>query len=81
MYYYAYMLQNGDGVPVDIDESVKYYKMAIDRGYINAMISYAIMLRDGIGISIDKEEAKKYFKMAIDKGSSIAMDSLCSHVI
>ena len=38
MYNYAYMLDFGDGIEVNKEEAIKYYKMAIDKDFPDAMI-------------------------------------------
>ena len=53
------MLNNGEGIPVDYKESIKYYKMAIDKGNSDAMYNYAVMLKNGQGVPIDCREVTK----------------------
>ena len=51
------MLKNGQGVEVNYEEAIKYYKMAIDKGVPYAMNNYAMLLYNG-----DKQKAIKYFR-------------------
>lgn len=54
----AQMLDKGEnGVPVNKTEAVRYYKIAIDQGYENAMNNNADMLQNGDGITVDKVQA------------------------
>lgn len=53
-----------NGVPMNIEEAIKFFKKAIDLGIPISMINYTEMLFNGKGVSVNKEEALKYFKMA-----------------
>ena len=68
MYEYAKMLSS-----INIEESIKYFKMTIDNGSINAMNDYAIILIKGELCPVNLEESAKYFKMAADKGDISAI--------
>ena len=78
MYHYAYMLEHGNGVPINKEEAIKYYKMAIDKGNSSAMNNYADMLQYGKGVPVNKEEAIKYYKLAIEKGDN---DAFPVHIV
>lgn len=69
MYEYANMLKNGEGVPQNKEEAVKYYKNASEKGNEE----YANMMRIGDGIKQDKEEAAKLLKNSADKGNDQAI--------
>lgn len=66
---YGVALKLGSGVEKNPKEAVRYLKMAIEKGYDDAMHVYAAMLRDGDGIPKDKAEAARYFTLVIDKGN------------
>ena len=55
LFYYANLTKNKD-------EAIKYYKMAIEKGNVDAMNNYAILIENE-----NKDEASKYYKMAIEK--------------
>ena len=42
MYVYGYVLKHEEGITRDIEEGIKYYKMASDTGIIKAKYNYAI---------------------------------------
>ena len=44
---YACMVKVGDGFPVNLEEAVKYFKMAVDKGYQDSIFIYAAMLYKG----------------------------------
>lgn len=50
-------------------ESIRYLKLAADKGDLLSMRNYALMLYEGDGIEINKEEAARYFKLAADEGN------------
>ncbi|KAK8881416.1 hypothetical protein M9Y10_004152 [Tritrichomonas musculus] len=87
MYYYATMLQEGNGTPIDKKESSKYFKMSADAGKeafkyfkmeadegdVTTMMACAMLLRKGEGVQVDEEEGSRYYKMAADLGDTDAM--------
>ena len=56
-------------------EAIKYFKMAADAGYDDAMNHYANKLFYGDRIEIKKQEAVKYYKFAISKGNAFALNN------
>lgn len=63
---YASYLYSGEIIPINKEESAKYYKITASKGDLDGMIKYGQMLYQGDGIDINKEEAIKYLKTAID---------------
>ncbi|KAK8833790.1 hypothetical protein M9Y10_016765 [Tritrichomonas musculus] len=59
---YAFIKQFGHDVEIDKEETIKYYKIAIDKGNADAMNNYGCMLQHGDRIDANKEEAIKYYK-------------------
>ena len=62
-----------NGVEVNPEEAIKYYKFGIEKGSSFAMNEYGYMLMYGLGVEVDYKEAIKYYKMATDKGNYYAM--------
>ena len=56
----------------DIQEVIKYFKMAIEKGNTESIYNLARMYNKGQRIPVDKNEAARYFKMAADKGNKDA---------
>ena len=73
MFEYAQIIFHGDGVPVNKNESIKYYKKADDEDHVEAMFKYALIIKTDDEISNDNLEALKYYKKAADKGHIVAM--------
>ena len=64
-------LRDGDGVEVDNEEAKRYFKMAADKGNVQAMYNYGMMLSK----EHRNEEAATYVKMAADEGEASALNS------
>ena len=61
---FALLLYAGDGIETNKKEAARYYKLAADKGNIDAMVNYAFMLEEGDGIEKNEKEAARYFKLA-----------------
>ena len=74
------LYENGLGVEFSTtcEEAVKYYKMAIDKGNVNAMyyLGYMHSQMDTYDFKNDYYEAVRYLKMAIENGHNEAMAHL-----
>lgn len=67
---------NGDGVPQNYEEAVKWYRKAAEMGQISAMNNLGACYADGLGVPKDIEEAAKWYRKAAEMGSSIAQRNL-----
>ncbi|KAF0457465.1 kinase-like protein [Gigaspora margarita] len=72
---YGFFLWQGDGVPVNCDEAMKYLKLAADNGNPTAMFNVGSAYWIGKGVIKDQEIGSKYLKMAAkkDQHNAIAM--------
>lgn len=61
---YAFLLDQSD----DDEVAVKYYRMAVDQGYPEAMFGLAKMYAGGEGVKADQVEAKRLYEQAADHG-------------
>lgn len=64
MYDYALINFKGEGIPVNMKEAAKYFKLSADKKYSFAANYYARMLSEGDGIPADMEESVKYYDLA-----------------
>ncbi|CAG8459165.1 2848_t:CDS:2 [Gigaspora margarita] len=64
---YGFCLWQGDGVPVNWDEAMRYIKLAADNGNPTAMYNVGAAYWIGKGVIKDQEEGSKYLKMAAKK--------------
>ena len=67
---------NGDGVPLDKTEAVKWYRMAAEQGYAKAQYHLGMMYASGYGVPKDDVEAVKWFRKAAEQGDAKAQTLL-----
>jgi len=63
------MYDNGEGVPEDDKQAVKWYRLAAEQGHAEAQINLGVMYRDGTGVRKDDKEAIKWWQKATEQGS------------
>jgi len=74
------MYENGDAVPKDYKEAVKWYKKGSDQGDAPAQYNLARMYCWGVGVSHDNEEAAGLLQKSAEQGyawSQKRMGELC----
>jgi len=68
---------NGQGVPKDHKEAVKWWRLAADQEHADAQFSLGVMYNNGgQGVPLDYKEAVKWFRLAADQGHADAQFSL-----
>lgn len=67
---------NGDGIPQDIGEAVKWYSRAMEKGSAQATVALADLYRDGKGVEKNMEKAVNYYTEAADAGDPFAQYAL-----
>ena len=70
------MYDNGQGVPQDVAEAVKWYRLAADQGYAMAQYNLGVMYDNGQGVPQDDAEALKWYRLAADQGQADAQFNL-----
>ena len=70
------MYDNGQGVPQDYKEAMKWYRLAADQGYANAQFNLGVMYYIGQGVLQDYKEAVKWKQLAAEQGYAYAQGSL-----
>jgi serine/threonine protein kinase len=65
---YGVCLENGEGVPKNLSEAARYFKMAADQGNAVGQNNYAICLERVEGITKDLSEAARYHRLTEDQG-------------
>ena len=58
---------NGNGVPQDYKEAVKWYTKSAEQGFADAQCNLASCYEKGEGVSQDIEEAVKWWKKAAEQ--------------
>ena len=58
------MYYNGEGVPLDHVEAVRWYRLAADQGFAAAQLNLGFMYDRGRGVPLDYAEALKWVSLA-----------------
>jgi uncharacterized protein len=64
----ALMYDNGEGVPENDAEAVKWYRKAADQGLVEAQFNLGNMYESGEGVPENDAEAVKWYRKAADQG-------------
>ena len=67
---------NGQGVPQDDAEAVRWYRLAANQGNADAQGNLGAMLLNGQGVPQDHAEAIRWFRAAADQGNAFAQFNL-----
>ena len=70
------MYENGEGVPQDYAEAVKWYRRAAEQGYAVAQNNLGSMYYNGTGVPQDYAEAVKWYRRAVEQGYALAQSNL-----
>ena len=62
------MYANGQGVPQDYAEAVRWYRLAADQGYADAQHTAGLMYANGQGVPQDEAKAVRWYRLAADQG-------------
>ena len=63
----GFMYSNGQGVPQDDAEAVKWYRLAAEQGDTEAQFNLGLMYRNGQGVPQDYAEAVKWYRLAAEQ--------------
>ena len=72
------MYRNGEGVPQDDAEAVRWYRLAADQGYSPAQTTLGNMHINGIGVAQDLAESARWYRLAADQGLAVAQYNLAN---
>jgi len=72
------MYHDGQGVPQDYAEAVRWYRKATEQNYAAAQFNLGGMYYDGLGVPKDYVQAYKWFNLAAtrDEGAREACNTL-----
>ena len=62
------MYNNGQGVPKDYAEAVKWFRLAADQGFAKGQNGLGLMYNIGQGVPKDYAEAVKWYRLAAEQG-------------
>ena len=66
------MYDNGEGVPENDAEAVRWYRLAAEQGYASGQYNLALMYDLGEGIPEDDAEAVRWYQLAAEQGNASA---------
>jgi TPR repeat protein len=66
------MYDNGEGVPQDYAEVVRWYRLAAEQGLASAQFNLGLMYDTGYGVPEDDAEAMRWHRLAADQGQAQA---------
>ena len=72
----GFMYANGQGVPQDYAEAVKWYRKAAEQGLASAQYNLGVVYNNGQGVPQDYAEAVKWFMKAAEQGNATAQSRL-----
>jgi TPR repeat protein len=58
----------GNGTPQELEEALKWYKLAAEQGYARAQYNVGFYYSCGKGVAQDYQEALKWYKLAAEQG-------------
>ena len=70
------LYQNGQGVPQDYAEAVRWFRKAADQGHARPSTVSARCTRTAEGVPQDYAEAVRWFRKAADQGNAMAQNDL-----
>jgi uncharacterized protein len=71
-YVLAVMYKNGQGVPQDDAEAVRWFRKAAEQKYSEAQFSLGSQYFRGVGVTKDDIEAARWYRRAADQGNAAA---------
>ncbi len=70
------MYDNGEGVPENDVEAVKWYRLAAEQGNADAQSNLGFMYANGEGVPENDTEAVKWYRLAAEQGNATAQYNL-----
>src|SRR5262249_372208 len=70
------MYANGQGVPQNQVEAMKWYRLAADQGEAGAQTALGVVYANGLGVPKDSAMAVEWFRKAADQGNANAQNNL-----
>ena len=72
----GFMYLNGQGVPRDDKEAIRWYRLAAAQGYALAQYNLGVMYNNGQGVPQDDKEAVRWYRLAAAQGNAEAQYNL-----
>jgi TPR repeat protein len=68
--------EKGDGVPRDMKEAARFYRLATEQGNAHAQNNLGWAYQRGEGVPQDKKEAARLYRLAAEQGHALAQNNL-----
>lgn len=72
----AALYVSGDGILIDLQEALGWYRMAADQGNVVAQLELGRIFEEGLGVAKDSYEALKWYRRAAAGGNSEALAAM-----
>ena len=72
----GFMYANGEGIPQDDAEAVRWFRLAAEQGHAEGQHSLGAMYYRGRGVREDDAEAARWYRLAADQGNAEAQLAL-----
>jgi uncharacterized protein len=72
----GFMYRDGDGVPQDDKEAVRWFRLAAEQGLANGQFNLGFMYGTGHGVPRDDKEAVRWYRLAAEQGLAPAQSNL-----
>lgn len=72
----ANIYKSGDLLPQNIDEAIKYYQKAAEKGMVSALVELGRIYEYGIGVDKDVHNAIFWYRKAATKRNKEAQENL-----
>ena len=70
------MYAEGNDVPEDDAEAVRWYRLAAEQGHASAQNNLGLMYAEGNGVPEDDAEAVRWYRLAAEHGHALAQTNL-----
>ena len=70
------MYADGQGVPQDDAEAVRWYRLAADQGHSGAQNGLGLMYSNGEGVPQDYAESARWYRLAAEQGEASSQQNL-----
>ena len=72
----GYMYGSGTGITPNIQQALRWFRLAAEQGNADAQYELGVMYADGKGVSTNDQEAVKWFRLAAEQGIADAQTNL-----
>ena len=72
----GFMLEEGNGTPVDNQGAARWYRLSADQGYSSAQYNLGRLYQEGLGLPRDTLLAAQWYVLAARQGDALAQFSL-----